>query len=64
MKCNSVKCIFIRARVKNMEHEKIQEQLEKCEKCAYRKDVGKLRRDTYAVVRHNFVKTFWESLAS
>ena len=42
----------------------IDRQLEICEKCAASNNIGKMRKKTYAVIRHKYAKCYWDNCFS
>lgn len=56
------KCKIIRRRASKMNERDIEEQLETCQKCAYRNKVEHYKDETYKQVRLAYVKSYEKTI--
>lgn len=58
-----VECVTIGKQIGKMDSiREVEKQLNKCQKCAYKKDVPKYKNETYLGVRIRYVELYQEQL--
>ena len=61
--CNRVECNLIRKRLETMDNIRESErQLNKCQKCAYKKEVEFWKDKTYLQARKTYVNLYWKKV--
>jgi len=57
-------CLAVRKEIEGMSLKETERQLVKCERCAFKKEVGEMKAKTYEVTRLSYVSKFWKNQGS
>ena len=60
--CNKMKCMFVNLDIDTKDLKEVSKQLDSCTSCCHKKEVGKLKDNTYAAVRKKYVQLFWQNI--